>query len=65
VWNFIKLFLLSYFVLTPLLVAIIAHWFFSSLSSSVGDVAGVGCGVGTFVLVVASAILRITSLFRD
>ena len=64
-WNFFKLFLLSYFVLVPALIALIAHWFFSLLSGPVGDVAGWIFGVGTFLLVIISTALRISSLLRD
>ena len=64
-WSFFKLFLLSYFILIPIFSGLVARWFFGLLSVSLGDVAGWVVGLGTFVVVVLGAILRVTAVFRD
>ena len=63
--EFIKLFLLSYFIIIPVLFALLGRWFFGMfLSTSASDTAGLICGVGMFIFIVFCTIMRAASIFR-
>ena len=63
--SFIRLFLLSYFIIIPVLCGALAHWFFGIFSEGAGDVMGWVVGLGALLIVSLGAILRITSMFKD